>query len=79
MRQAFSVHPQAHDGGGLAEEVQVDVARLALLGHVFFAKGFEIEFAGVLNDGLFFVIDLDGENVFSHLMFFCRVEVERAE
>lgn len=79
MRQALSVHPQARDRGGLAEEVEVDVARPALSGQVFFAKGFEIEFAGVLNDGLFLVIDLDGENVFSHLIFFGRVQVERAE
>lgn len=79
MRQALSIHPQARDRGGLAEEVEVDVARPALLGQVFLAKGFEIEFAGVLNDGLFFVIDFDGENVFLPPIFFSRVEVERAE
>ena len=63
----------------MAQEVEIDIACVALFCVVFFAKGFEVEFAGVLYDGSFYVVDFDGEHAFLYLIFFGRVEVEGAK
>ena len=59
--------------------MKIDIVGFALFGEVFFAKGFEVEFAGVLYDGSFFVVDFDGEHAFLYLIFFGGVEVEGAK
>ena len=59
--------------------MEIDIPRLALFGEMFFAKGFEIEFAGVLNDGFFLIIDLNGKHMLLHLILFGSVEIERAQ
>ncbi len=62
----------------MAKKMKIDIVGFALFGEVFFAKGFEVEFAGVLYDGSFFIVDFDGEHVFLDLVFFSSVEVEGA-
>lgn len=42
---------------------------------MFFAKGFEVKFAGILHNGSFFDVYLNGEHVFLHLVFFGGIEI----
>lgn len=58
--------------------MEIDVAGFFFFGDVFFAKGFEVEFSGVLYHGFFCVMNFDGEHVFRHLVFFVGIEVEGA-